>query len=157
MVPQQQRSHKSDCDATAKDRVFTNGTCLDLGCGDGVGSAAFVPHFMKVVTIDLSKEMIAQAKARHQEQQRDPGRGLSSTESDIALFVQPAEAVLFLEILSYQPSHLSTSHVWYSLQHVDARGKTISSNTALFSQRTGEVLEYFKKTNIKNNSVAELD
>ena len=114
MVPQQQRSHKSDCDATAKDRVFTNGTCLDLGCGDGVGSAAFVPHFMKVVTIDLSKEMIAQAKARHQEQQRDPGRGLSSTESDIALFVQPAEAVLFLEILSYQPSHLSTSHVWYS-------------------------------------------
>ena len=40
------------------------GTMLDLGCGTGLGGAAFRPYVDWLVGVDLSAEMVAQARAK---------------------------------------------------------------------------------------------
>ena len=40
------------------------GTMLDLGCGTGLAGAAFRPHVDRLVGVDLSPKMIAQARAK---------------------------------------------------------------------------------------------
>lgn len=49
------------CDAAHKPAVFTR--AIDLGCGTGLGAAAFAEHVDSFIGIDLSAGMIEQARA----------------------------------------------------------------------------------------------
>ncbi len=49
--------------ATAAPTTF--GAALDLGCGTGLGGAAFRPYCETLVGVDLSPAMVAQARAKN--------------------------------------------------------------------------------------------
>jgi predicted TPR repeat methyltransferase len=49
----------------ARGRPMHFACALDLGCGTGLGGVAFRPHADRLVGVDLSEKMIAQARARN--------------------------------------------------------------------------------------------
>ncbi|KAK4699394.1 trans-aconitate 3-methyltransferase, partial [Phenoliferia sp. Uapishka_3] len=49
-------------------------TLLDLGCGPGLSTFAFLPHFSHVIGLDPSKNMVEEAKSLLLERQVDEGK-----------------------------------------------------------------------------------
>ncbi len=85
----------------ASGAAMTFAHALDLGCGTGLGGAAFKPFCAKLTGVDLSPAMLAQAKAKNIYDRLDAGDVVSFLDAGTARydFILAADVFMYLDDL----------------------------------------------------------
>src|SRR5580693_9902225 len=96
------------------ERRMRFGAMLDLGCGTGLGGAAFRPHVDRLVGVDLSPAMIDQAKTKGLYDRLVVGdlkRALANEATDKATYHLVLAADVFVYVNDLTPIVASVAHV----------------------------------------------
>lgn len=86
------------CDAVrAAQPVMAFGAALDLGCGTGLGGAAFRPFCASLTGVDLSPAMVAQARAKNIYDRLEEGEAVSFLRAETVHY----DLILAADVLIY--------------------------------------------------------